>query len=715
MAVGDTGSRLVGNTEFYGGLSTDRKIGIENSFYDAVSLDVRKSPSQMTVLPQSREIDDNNVITGLITAMEQTKDGTIWGLDEKGKLYSIDAQNTITAIGSQLATSSGHGLIYFQHSDALWFADGGHSLFSYSKIINPRNNARSFHKFENLEDYSQFIVNSITRDYSGNYVANTDVPRNDEGTYGNSNPTPVYYDYNCPQAISENEEDKILFLSGIDPITQVGIFVKTKGAGTLKLVIHDANDNVVAESNEISAANITEGDYTLFDVRPDPTSAMSVTNQTRVIPWAGETQLAGEEYHIHIIASSAGYVLQTVTEDSLYFGGRFIANGSFLLETFNKKHPMALGLSLYIGNGQYIAELQGPGLADSLDDTTYLPHRLKIDDGFEVCAIGTSDEYIVIGAEKYSTSSERGFQAGRLYFWDGTSDIPNFYIDCNIGSPHCIYNYANITYIIMKGALYAYTGGKELIKVRTLKGTDNEFTGENTITDVFPNMITTRREIMLMGFPSTTTSQRTRFGIWGWGSIDKNYPNCFTHNYTIPGAEEGQFNTNTQNIRLGCVYNFGDSLFYGYEITTYDSLGNPVVKPALATVDNECGTATDFHWTSLSYDAGSPILEKMGLRFGIYFDKLPAGTEITPIYRIDEGDVFPVSSGNVETVEINGETWCKGPHTAVEGDRSVLCEVNQRIHEFQYGFIGKTNNGMITPVIKQVAGEVRINNEERKL
>ena len=33
MAVGDTGSRLVGNTEFYGGLSTDRKIGIENSYY----------------------------------------------------------------------------------------------------------------------------------------------------------------------------------------------------------------------------------------------------------------------------------------------------------------------------------------------------------------------------------------------------------------------------------------------------------------------------------------------------------------------------------------------------------------------------------------------------------------------------------------------------------------------------------------------------------
>ena len=34
MAVGNNGSRMVGNTEFYGGLSTDNKIGIENSYAD---------------------------------------------------------------------------------------------------------------------------------------------------------------------------------------------------------------------------------------------------------------------------------------------------------------------------------------------------------------------------------------------------------------------------------------------------------------------------------------------------------------------------------------------------------------------------------------------------------------------------------------------------------------------------------------------------------
>ena len=90
MSVGNNGSRMVGSTEFYGGLSTDNKIGIENSYADGECLDVRKSPSQMTVLPMARTLPDSGVITGLMTAMTQSKDGNIWGVDEDGKVYKID-------------------------------------------------------------------------------------------------------------------------------------------------------------------------------------------------------------------------------------------------------------------------------------------------------------------------------------------------------------------------------------------------------------------------------------------------------------------------------------------------------------------------------------------------------------------------------------------------------------------------------------------------
>lgn len=706
MSIGDSGSRLVGNTEFYGGLSTDTKIGIENSFADAECLDVRKSPSQMTVLPQSREITDAGVITGLITAMTQTKDGYIWALDEKGKLYSIDEDNTVTSVNNT-ATSSGHGLIFSMQHDALWFADAHHKLYSYGDIISPRLNVRSLTAFEKMDDNSEYIENSITVNYAGNYISNPDVPRN-----ATADITPTFYDYTCPLGLSEATADKALYLPGLAPVAEIGVYVKTKGAGSLYVVVHDKNDNIVAEANAIPAANITEGAYNWFAVAPNPSAAISAGNQANLVPWAGDLSEGGGEYHVHVFSSNTGYVLQTVTDSSLYYGMRMKSRGYVLYETYNGKHPLAVYKSVYIGNGQYVAELQSSP-RNYIDDTMYLPHRLRLDDGFEVCSIATSDEYIVIGAEKYSKDSTRGFQAGKIYFWDGESDGPNYSIECNMGSPHCIYNYANITYVIVNGALYAYTGGKELIKVRTMKGTDTELSGHNTTTDVYPNMITTRREIMLLGFPSITTAKSIRYGIHGWGSIDKNYPNSFTYNYRIPEAN-GQYNTDNQTLRLGCVYNFGDSLFYGYEVTTDDGEGNISVNPGLATVDNESGAAESFYWQSLCFDAGSPILVKDMLKLGIYFNALPEGCTITPIFRIDDGDA-EMTMRNYEPVYIAGKKWYKGATTATAGEKIVTVNVNGRFHELQYGFIGTTNNGSETPVIKQVTAEVRILNEEVKI
>lgn len=706
MAIGDTGSRLVGNTEFYGGLSTDAKIGIENSFADAECLDVRKSPSQMTVLPQSREIADAGVITGLITAMTQTKDGYIWALDENGKLYSIDEDNTVTSVNNT-ATSSGHGLIFSMQHDALWFADAHHKLYSYGDIISPRLNARSLTTFEKMDDNSEYIENSITVNYAGNYISNPDVPRN-----ATPDITPTFYDYTCPLGLSEATADKALFLPGLAPVAEIGVYVKTKGAGSLYVVVHDKNDNIVAEATAIPAANITEGAYNWFAIAPNPSAAISAGNQANLVPWAGDLSEGGGEYHVHVFSSNTGYVLQTVTDSSLYYGMRMKSRGYVLYETYNGKHPLAVYKSVYIGNGQYVAELQSSP-RNYIDDTMYLPHRLRLDDGFEVCSIATSDEYIVIGAEKYSKDSTRGFQAGKIYFWDGESDGPNYSIECNMGSPHCIYNYANITYVIVNGALYAYTGGKELIKVRTMKGTDTELSGHNTTTEVYPNMITTRREIMLIGFPSITTAQSIRHGIYGWGSIDKNYPNSFTYNYRIPEATS-QYNSNNETLRLGCVYNFGDSLFYGYEITTTDGEGNTTVNPGLATVDNESGAASTFYWQSLCFDAGSPILVKDILKFGIYFDALPTGCTITPIFRIDDGDA-EMTNRDYEAIYIAGKKWYKAATTATAGKKKVTASINGRFHEAQYGFIGTTANDGNTPVIKQVAAEVRILNEEAKL
>lgn len=688
MAVGNTGTRLIGNTEFYGGLSTDPKIGIENSYADAECLDVRKSPGQMTVLPQPRESSWSRRITGLVVAMEQSKDGNLWAIDEKGKLYKIDEDNVVAVI-DDTASSSGFGLSYFQIADGLYYTDGGHTLYNYGKILNPTGQAVGVHSFSTIQDDSALVAKEIriqTKDDQTFYHAGK-TTRSDATNY-----TTV------GTAVSENNADKALLFSAISPLAQIGIkFTQLANTGTVTVQIHDVNNNIVASSAAKPVSEMSTSGYVYFDILPNPSQPISPKNQLLFTPWTGDTINAGSEYHIHIVASTGGYRVSSVDSGSMYTGLNMVVKGYVLAETFNKKHPMAVFDKIYIGNGQYVASLANSPL-NTISDTWYLPHQLRLDDGYEVCSIATTDEYLIVGAEKTNVSSRRGFQHGRIYFWDFQSQGPCFYIDCNMGAPQSMINHDNIVYIVIAGALYAYTGGKELVKVRTLKGTDTEYSGSTSVTEVYPNMMAIRREIMLCGFPSTTTAQTIRYGIHGWGSVDKNYPNCWTFNYRIPGNYE--YNTDLVQLRLGCVYNFNDALFYSYEITSTDEETEvTTTEEYLGVVDNDSGTVDSFYYHSLVYDGGAPILEKDALRVGIKFDPLPDGCTITPIYRVDDGE------------------WIEGPDTATAGDTVVKAEVgfgNTRMHEFQFGFKGTTQGGSQTPVIKQVAAEIRILDEEMK-
>lgn len=700
MAVGNNGSRMIGNTEFYGGLSTDKKIGIENSYYDGECLDVRKSPSQMTVLPMSRTLPDSGVITGLMTAMTQSKDGNIWGIDENGKVYKIDENNAITAV-STTATSSGFSLENSDIDDGLWWADGGHKLFSYGRVLNPTGANRATNSFEFLEDHSKFIDYAVEIQQDGDqifYQSDPDIARSD-GNQTCSVSTSVDETELTEYPNAHIKKYAGLYLPAGIPIAKIGIRFTAKGSGTVRLEIHDVRDNVIASSASKNASDVSTSGYTEFDVRPNPSATLSASNQFTTTPWAGDTAEAGDVLHIHIIASTSGYAVKTSVAGEMTLTLDFTSTSYALHETFNKKHPMVMYDKLYIGNGRYVATKESSPL-NYIDDTLFIQDGLRLDDGFEVCSFGSSDEYLMIGAEKYSAGSTRGFQAGRIYFWDRQSEGPNFYIDCNMGSPKCIFNFGNIVYIIIAGALYAYTGGKELVKVRTLKGTDTEYSGRTSVTEVYPNMMTIRREILMIAFPSKTSAYSIRHGVYAFGSVDKNYPNCFTYNYKIPGATTDdtleQYNYDGQQLRIGCVYNFNDTLFYSYEVTTTLE-GYTTTRVALAVVDNDSGTSTSYMWKSLQYDAGSPAFQKMALRVGIYFDPLPSNTTITPIYRIDDGE------------------WQTGPATATTGDRYITCEINKRFHELQYGFVGTTGNDLLTPVIKQVSAEIRVLNEEAKL
>lgn len=702
MAVGDRGSRTVGQTEFYGGMSTDRKIGIENSFADAECLDFRKSPSQMTVLPMSRAIPHNNVIQQLPVAMCQIDTGEIFAVGEGGDLYAINDNNEITRKDTSDAPS-GFGVAYLGGVEKSLYRTTSKTWFeSWGQLMAGITPAKTIYDWM----ISGIPFTTQTRDYSGDALSPTwgtpnGILRSTGTNSINTSVTPQ--EYNVLTAISEDHKNKTFFYSEVSPLRAVHLWLLAKPlTGNLVVSVHDSGDRELCTAT-IPASAIATGEYTTARMWATTTPPITDANikpsdVVDIIPYMRSQGVgSGEEYHVHVHASVGGFKLKTVTASDMQ-DMDFMISGYALRPTRNGKHPMkSFGTydDIYIGNGNYLAAYNAMGRALPHTYLEYLeggvsvldPHRIMFDEGYEVCDLTYNDEYVAIALEKNNTSSTRGFQAGQLAFWDMQSDSFNTLIECEMGAPQCIFNYGNILYAIINGAMYAYTGGKELVKVRTLPGTNTEYSGRLDKTDVYPNVMTTRRNILLMGFPSETSVHDLRFGIHSWGSAEKNYPNSFGYNYKIPGVES-QVNTEDQTLRIGCVYNFSDTLFYGYEV---DGV------PGLACVDNSSGASTTFKWESLVFDAGSPKMQKDLLGISIYTSLLRAGETIQLKYRIDNNE------------------WRHATHTLGEGEREMTWEMPAlRFHEVQWGFEGTTNNTQETPVIREISIEVRIMNEEKK-
>ena len=68
MAAGDRGDVIISQTAFYGGMGTDNKIGIKNSFADTECMDARKSPSSLSVLPEASKLSSGD-LGSLINSM----------------------------------------------------------------------------------------------------------------------------------------------------------------------------------------------------------------------------------------------------------------------------------------------------------------------------------------------------------------------------------------------------------------------------------------------------------------------------------------------------------------------------------------------------------------------------------------------------------------------------------------------------------------------
>lgn len=668
---------------FVGGQSIDFKYGIANSFYTSQALDFRQKASQMSVLPGFRQFTTTQ---DLITAMIQDPTGVRYAVGDAGYVYRISTGGSLSVIGN-LTSNGAAGIVYNQQSDNLYipgqqdvsvygqvtrgsapgwkFGNFGVSASTAVGVVDifdsttgaydiPRNNAQAAAATAggaiNLSNYQSLVTNTLTNTYT---VSST--------------------------TISEATGQFCSFVPDIEPFYSVAVYVTAKGSGSLILTMHDSLNNSLGTVT-ITNGNLVVGwNNFVFDAPG-----------IRAIPNGFATSTSAG-YHFHLTSSVASDTTTVATINaSDLTGANFLLFAYRLVKPNNGWHPTTIfGPYLCIGNGPYISTYTFNNDANPNNATSgthgsgWDRHALTLDFGYEVCGLTVNNQYLVVGAEKRSSSNTNSFQDGYLYFWDGSNTNFNFKIEIPMGAPYAPQTINNITYFICAGSLFAWGGGQQVIKVRYLAYQNTDYLGTVDRTIVNPNMMDVRYNLLMIGYPSTTTNVNINYGVYSWGAVELTYPNSFGYSYAGSIAPTvGQNYSAANNMQLGMIKNFVDTMYMSWRYTDAGS----VVHYGLDIVDNTSTPAPSFSWQSLIWDGGVRYKTKKALRLRINFLPLPAGTTLTANYTLDRG------------TQVTADPTSGTSYSAAVGDTAITVEFNNaRFKEIQFGFSGTCSSSATTP------------------
>lgn len=574
----------LGLSSFFGGWSVDQKLGTQAQFYYSRSVDFRKKPSQFSILPGTTNLGN---VTDLIQGMTQTPTGAKYAVGDAGNVYTISTSNVVSLKG-KLTENGAAGIVYRADSDHCYIA-GATGIARIKYVTGSMSGA-------NTLDNKWF--------QRGNTTTSTCYKTGGTNTYS------------LKTAATEASTDIRTFVSDIEPLYSIKFRVNAKGTGDWTLTLHDDANNVLGTVT-VTNANLPSSGQVEF-VFSTPIRILVSPN--------------GRTYHTHLTSTVADGSVMTTTANSLADCDiELTANA--LVTTVNGLHPMINFLQYtLIGNGRYVAQYEP--LQDSPTTADFSRHRITLPPGFETCGFAQKNLLCVIGAERRSSSGE--FQEGALFFWDGISQTYNDWWPVPEGSPEGLFSHKNTVWFTAGGALYRIVGSDQPIKVRTFRGTDSEYSNISDTTHQYPNMMTVRRGVLLIGYPSYTTNQTLEHGVYSFGAISREYPDSFGFNYRISTLT--LTNNGTNNLKIGSVHNFGDTLFMSWRD---DSSGN--VTYGLDIVNNSSAPAPNFVIESLYYDNSLPYKNKNANMVISTFNALPAGTSIRLKYRLNGGSNWTYS------------------------------------------------------------------------
>lgn len=651
----NTDKFIIHQNYWQGGVTIDPKMGVANSFYYSQGLDFRSQPSQASVLPASRLLSDN--LDDLIIAMEQDIDGVRYGVGQQGGIYRIDTDDDISKI-ALMDSDGAAGILYNQITDQIYIPDQD-TVSMYGQVTRSATGSPTFRK-------SQFAESASTA------PGCTNLYNPDDGFFDGIARSTANESYTVKTSVVENGTDLCFFSPDIEPFYSINPYIINKGTGNWTLTLHDSLNNVLGAVT-VTNANMRSNSFNEFKFS-EPVRALVNASQT------GNSAT----YHFHLTSTVADGTVQVVNNGDLS-SCNFKLYAYRLVRTNNTWHPTALFTGsgkplLCIGNGQYLSTYDFSNDSEPTNQQ-WQRHALTFKLGDEVCGLSANNQFLVIATERRSTDDERNFQQGALWFWDGTTNAPNFVIDIPMGSPYGLYTFNNVTYFCCAGSLYAWSGGQTVIKVRRLAYQNTDYLNAVDSTIVNPNMLTSRYNLLMIGYPSRTTNINIKYGVWSWGSVELTFPNSYCLSYTLSNEQLNYSQSN--NLQIGCVQNFVDTMYTSWQITE-----GGVTRYGVDILDNFSPPSSSFDWLSLIYDGGVVYKSKNALRMKLTFLPLPAGCTLKAKYSINR-DAFEVSE------------------TASEGDTQLIFEVNNgRFHELQWGFEGTCVSASTAPVITGVTMEL---------
>ena len=567
--MANTENNILTNQNFYGGLSSDEALGTAASFSYSRALDHRSNPSQLSVLPGPRNIS-GGVIQDLPLNIVQVRDGTRYAYGDQGNIYKISTANVVTYLNKLPIGSD--GMLYRSDSDAIYFAT--------------------------QTDVRRYYPLSGTPTFDQTYGVSKSIDTAAYRTGGAAT-------YTVPLAIDETQYCS--FQPDIEPFYSNKVNVVAKGTGNVTLTLHDGLNNTLGSATIASAAMLTGMVEFVY------------SSQIRAL-----VKPNARTYHFHLTSTVADTTVACSTASQLNTAD-FELWAYRLVDTVNGFHSMAqFQQFVLICNERYLAVWE-PLTDSDPPNSEFQRHRLTFPPGFEGCGIAVTDEFAVIACEKKSTDGSKDFQEGKLFIWDGVAQTYNQIVDVACGSPQGIRTHDNYPYFFVNGVLYAWPGGKNIVKVRTLPNTSTNYDGTVANTQVYPNMMDVRDGLLHAGYPSITNNPNIEFGVYVWGSLDKNYASSFNYGY-VPSSM--QDDTTGTTLQIGCVRNFGDEMYIGWKDAT-GSYGIDIV-------DNICTPAPVFKYRTRRFDAGATYKDKQALKVGLETAALPTGTTITQTYKIDD-------------------------------------------------------------------------------